>query len=198
MDGCAGNRRTNVHPQDRETSLDGKPQSDGIFPVPARREHLEEDRLAHLVRYVARGLTRSLQIRLSDHDVQFGSWVFLRILWDNDGMTQRELAERAGLMESTTHTAIRKLESQGYLVRRHPEGDRKKRLVFLTEQGWAVRDVLQPLAEEVNALSVEGLRDRDVAALRQALLSMAENLDADEQRALEGGQGVPATRSRSG
>ena len=176
--------------------LDGKPQSDGVPPMLVRREHLEEDRLAHLVRYVARGLTRSLQIRLSDHDVQFGSWVFLRILWDNDGMTQRELAERAGLMESTTHTAIRKLETQGYLVRRHPEGDRKKRLVFLTEQGWAVRDVLQPLAEEVNALSIEGLRGRDVAALREALLTMAENLDADEQRALEGGQGGPATRSR--
>jgi DNA-binding MarR family transcriptional regulator len=178
-------------------SLDGKPRKDDASPAPVRREHLEEDRLAHLVRYVARGLTRSLQIRLSDHDVQFGSWVFLRILWDDDGLTQRALAERAGLMESTTHTAIRKLESQGYLVRRHPKGDRKKRLVFLTEQGWAAREVLQPLAEQVNEIAVEGVSGEEVAALRRVLLMMAANLDADEQRALEDGQGVPATRSRS-
>tara|TARA_R110002110_G_scaffold138271_6_gene323925 strand:+ start:7395 stop:7961 length:567 start_codon:yes stop_codon:yes gene_type:complete len=163
----------------------------------AQAEHLEEDRLAHLVRYVARGLTRSLQIRLAEHDVQFGSWVFLRILWEDDGLTQRELAERAGLMQSTTHTALLKLEGQGYLTRRHPEGDRKKLLVFLTEQGRAARDVLQPLAEEVNHASVEDLPDDDVQRLRQALLVMARNLDADEQRALEDGQGVPATRGRS-
>ncbi|MEQ8710337.1 MAG: MarR family transcriptional regulator [Rhodospirillales bacterium] len=161
-------------------------------------KHLEEDRLAHLVRHVARGLTRSLQIRLAKHDVQFGSWVFLRILWEDDGLTQRELAERAGLMQSTTHTALLKLEGQGYLTRRHPEGDRKKLLVFLTEQGRAARDVLQPLAEEVNDASVQGLSGDDIRQLRQALLIMAGNLDADEQRALEDGRGVPATRGRNG
>jgi DNA-binding MarR family transcriptional regulator len=178
------------------TELQGKPSPDHAAPAEGRKEHLEEDRLAHLVRYVARGLTRSLQIRLSDHDVQFGSWVFLRILWDNDGLSQKELAERAGLMESTTHTALRKLEEQGYLTRRHPAGDRKRRLVYLTRQGWSARDVLQPLAEEVNEISVAGLAGEEVAELRRALLVMAANLDADEQRALEDGQGVPATRSR--
>ena len=48
------------------------------------REAVPNDRLAHLVRDAARGLTRALQFRLSEHGVSFGHWVFLRILWERD------------------------------------------------------------------------------------------------------------------
>jgi len=160
-------------------------------------EHLAEDRLAHLVRYVARGVTRSLQLRLAEHGIQFGGWVFLRILWETDGLSQRQLSERAGLMESTTHTALRKLEAQGYLTRQHPPGDRKRLLVFLTPEGRAARDILVPLAEEVNAVSVHGLSEQDIEILRQHLLTMARNLDADEAAALLNGVSVPSTRTRT-
>lgn len=158
-------------------------------------ERLADDRLAHLVRYVARGLTRSLQIRLAEQDVQFGHWVFLRILWDGDGLTQKALSERAGLMESTTHTALAKLESLGYVTRRNPPDNRRKLLVFLTPRGRKLRDLLEPMAEEVNAVSVEGLSESEIAVLRRSLLAMAENLDADEESASADGRGVPATRA---
>lgn len=156
--------------------------------------HLGDDRLAHLVRHVARGVTRSLQLRLAKHNIQFGSWVYLRILWENDRLTQRELSERAGLMQSTTHTALAKLEALGYITRQHPDGDRKKRLVLLTESGRAAREVLEPLAQEVNELSTVGLSDEQIAELRNSLLIMAQNLDQDETDALDAGQKFPATR----
>lgn len=157
-------------------------------------EHLEDDRMAHLVRYVARGLTRSLQLRLAEHDIQFGSWVYLRILWETDGLTQRELSDRAGLMQSTTHTALAKLEAKGYVTRRHPDGDRKKRIVELTPAGRAARQVLEPLAEDVNETSLVGIDQEQIDLLRSALLTMAVNLDKDEEKALLAGQKVPPTR----
>jgi len=157
-------------------------------------EHLEDDRMAHLIRYVARGLTRSLQMRLAEHDLQFGLWVYLRILWDNDGLTQRELSDRAGLMQSTTHTALAKLEGKGFVTRNHPDGDRKKRIVQLTPAGRAMRNVLEPLAEEVNETAMTGISEEQTELLRGALLKMAVNLDKDEERALLAGQKVPPTR----
>jgi len=39
------------------------------------------ERLARLVRDLARGFSRSLQIRLADYNVTFGQWTFLRVLW---------------------------------------------------------------------------------------------------------------------
>jgi hypothetical protein len=65
------------------------------------RDAVPEDRLAHLIRDVARAQMRALQPRIAEHGVSFGYWSFLRILWLQDGLTQRELSELAGVMEPT-------------------------------------------------------------------------------------------------
>ena len=63
------------------------------------REAVPNDRLAHLVRDTERAFRRALQVRLAAHGVPFGHWSFLRILWETDGLTQKELSVRAGVME---------------------------------------------------------------------------------------------------
>ena len=42
---------------------------------------------------------------------------FLRVLWTRDGLSQRELSERGGMMEPTTVIALRSREKAG-LIRR--------------------------------------------------------------------------------
>ena len=83
------------------------------------------ERLAHLTRLAARGFTRSLQLRLDGFDMTFGHWIFLRILWDEDGLTQRVLSERASLTEPTTHNALVKLEKLGYVKRKNLKGNNR-------------------------------------------------------------------------
>src|ERR1700716_4769526 len=80
------------------------------------REAVPHDRLAHLVKDATRAFVRALQARLAEHDVSFGHWTFLRILWEHDGLTQRELSEQAGVMEPTTFSAIRSMEELGYIA----------------------------------------------------------------------------------
>lgn len=159
------------------------------------REAVPDDRLAHLVRDAARGLTRALQLRLAEHGVSFGHWSFLRILWEQDGLTQRDLSVQAGLMEPTTHSAILRMEELGYLTRRHPEGNRRKLLIYLTEEGRRLRDVLVPLAEEVNRVAIGARPDGDIETTRRVLLAMIQNLADDEAAALDQGQRMPSTRS---
>jgi DNA-binding MarR family transcriptional regulator len=113
-----------------------------------------DDRLAHLVKDATRALVRALQMRLAEHGVSFGHWTFLRILWESDGLTQRELSELAGVMEPTTFSAVKAMERLGYVVRRRRPGDRKKVYVFLTPKGRGLRRKLVPLAEEVNRIAV--------------------------------------------
>lgn len=144
-------------------------------------EDVPDDRLAHLIKDATRGLTRSLQRRLADHSVSFGHWTFLRILWDRDGLTQRELADRAGLMEPTAFSALVAMEKLGYVNRvPPPEGGGRKIFVHLTETGRALKDVLVPLAIEVNELAIAGVSEDDVAATRRTLLAMVRNLSLDE------------------
>ena len=144
------------------------------------REVLPHDRLAHLIRDVARMQMRALQQRLAMHEVSFGHWTFLRILWVNDGLTQRELSESAGVMEPTTFSAVKAMEAAGLIERRQLAGNRKNVLVFLTDKGRALEPLLVPMAEEVNAVSMRGMPPRTIDTVRKALLGMIENLAAEE------------------
>lgn len=152
------------------------------------------DRLAHLLRDASRGLMRALQLRLSEHGISFGHWVFLRILWTFDGLSQRELSIQAGLTESTTHTALNRMEELGHIERRHKPGNRRKLHVFLTDEGRSLEKVLVPLAEEVNRVAVAGLSAEQVEAVREAMFTIIANLAIDEAEAAERGQRILSTR----
>ena len=78
-------------------------------------EAVPNDRIAHLVKDATRGFLRALQVRLARHDVQLGHWTFLRILWERDGLTKRELSIEAGVMEPTTFVALKAMEELGYV-----------------------------------------------------------------------------------
>jgi len=136
------------------------------------------ERLAHLTKEAWRAFVRALQTRLAAHGVPFGHWTFLRVLWEEDGITQRALSEAAAVAEPSTATAIRAMEDLGYVSRRQVRGNRKNVYVYLTAKGWALKAKLEPLAEEVNAIAVRGARAADVAATRRTLLLIVENLDS--------------------
>jgi DNA-binding MarR family transcriptional regulator len=131
-------------------------------------------------------------MRLAAHAVSFGHWTFLRILWEGDGLTQRELSEQASVMEPTTFAALKAMERLGYIRRRQRGGDRKKVYILLTPKGRRLRDHLVPLAEEVNTIAVRGLRKADIAATRGVLLAVIENLALDEEVA---DMRMPSTRA---
>jgi DNA-binding MarR family transcriptional regulator len=144
------------------------------------REALPEERMAHLVKDTARGFSRSLQVRLREHAVQYGHWTFLRILWQTDGLTQRQLSEQAGVAEPTTFSALKTMESLGYLTRQKLPDNRKQVRIFLTPKGASLRSLLVPKAVDVNRIALAGISTEDIAATRRTLLAMIENLTGDE------------------
>jgi DNA-binding MarR family transcriptional regulator len=146
------------------------------------REAVPNDRLAHLVKDATRALVRALQMRLAEHAVSFGHWTYLRILWEGDGLTQRELSEQAGVTEPTTFSALKAMERLGY-VRRRRRRDRKQIDILLTAKGRRLRDHLVPLALDVNSIAARGVRKADIATTRGVLLAIIENLARDEAAA---------------
>jgi len=144
------------------------------------RDAVPNDRLAHLIRDTERAFRRALQIRLAPHGVPFGHWAFLRILWEADGLTQKELSERAGVMEPTTFAAMKAMEELGYVGRRQLPTNKKNVYVFLTDAGRQLKEHLVPLAEDTNQVSTDGVSAHDLATTRKVLLAMIANLAQDE------------------
>lgn len=153
------------------------------------REAVPDDRLAHLIRDVSRAQMRSLHVRLTAHGVSFGHWTFLRILWLQDGLTQRELSHLAGVMEPTTFSAIKAMEALGYVERRQRPDNRKNMYVHLTPKGKALKKVLVPLAVDVNHVAVRGISAADLLTTRKVLLKVLEHLALEEAQMDKGPSG---------
>ncbi|MES2785022.1 MAG: MarR family transcriptional regulator [Pseudomonadota bacterium] len=149
-------------------------------------EAVPNDRMAHLVKDATRCFLRALQVRLARHNVQLGHWSFLRILWQRDGLTKRELSIEAGLMEPTTFVALRAMESLGYITLERNAVNKKNIYVFLTATGRALEQVLVPLAVEVNSIALAGVSPQDIAATRRCLLDAIENLSHDASAFADG------------
>ena len=145
------------------------------------REDVPNDRMAHLIRDTERAFRKSLQVRLARFKVPFGHWTFLRILWQNDGLTQKELSQRAGVMEPTTFAAIKAMEASGYVRRSQLPSNKKNVYVHLSAKGRALKNKLVPLAEETNSISTRGVSPDELVTTRKVLLAMIENLARDEK-----------------
>src|SRR3546814_2331421 len=88
--------------------------------------------IGYLARVVFRSFSRLLERRTLTHDVSAGQWRFLRQLWREDGITQRELSERVGMREPTTVVALKGLEKAGLITRKKTTDDRRKTFIHLT------------------------------------------------------------------
>jgi DNA-binding MarR family transcriptional regulator len=175
-----------------------KPSRNGPAEAQSMLMHWQEavpnDRLAHLVKDVARAFIRALQTRLAQHHVSFGHWTFLRVLWETDGLTQRELSDQAGVMEPTTFAAIKAMEKLGYVVRVQRPDSRRKVYILLTPKGRLLKSKLVPLAEEVNSIGVRSIKEASIATTRLTLLAMLENLARDEITSAYSSRRIPVTQ----
>ncbi len=140
------------------------------------REAVPDDRFAHLVKDATRSLQRALQLRLLEYDVPFGHWTFLRVLWEHEGLTQKQLSDEVGVMEPTTFTVVRAMEVRGWIVRQQMATNKKNVHIFLTDEGRDLKKKLVPLAEEVNRIGATGLSADDLATARSVLLGIITNL----------------------
>jgi len=131
----------------------------------------------YLVRDAHRAFQRLLERRIAPYGVTRGQWYFLRVLWTADGLSQRELSARVGMMEPTTAIALRSMERSQLIRRLRADDDRRKLRVFLTAKAKRLRSQLLTLARDITMEAEDGIGPRDVAAFRRVISRMTANLD---------------------
>jgi DNA-binding MarR family transcriptional regulator len=124
-----------------------------------------EESLGFQVRDLNRLMQRALAARIAPAGVAPGAWYFLRVLWEEDGLTQRELATRIGMQEPTAVIALRGMEEAGWITRARSAEDKRKVHVHLTPAGRALRETLLPEARAVIGMATAGMTEAEVTAL---------------------------------
>ncbi|MBI1203334.1 MAG: MarR family transcriptional regulator [Rhodopseudomonas sp.] len=135
--------------------------------------------IGYQIRTTHRALQRLLQLKIEPSGVTLGMWYFLRALWNEDGLTQRELSRRVGTMEPTTMSAILNMEKSGLVRRVRDKTDRRKIHVHLTAKGSRLRNDLVPLAKDVVSIAANGLSAAEIKQFLGYLSEVQKNLQAN-------------------
>tara|TARA_R100001143_G_scaffold63226_1_gene69045 strand:+ start:1468 stop:1983 length:516 start_codon:yes stop_codon:yes gene_type:complete len=130
----------------------------------------------HNMRATNRLLQRELSKRVARLGLSIGQWYALRTLWENDGITQIELAQKSGIAGPAMVTAVRNLLAMGLVKRQRPTGDKRKYVISLTDEGWALQTPALAKAVEVNELALQGISSKDVATCLRVLRTVQDNL----------------------
>jgi DNA-binding MarR family transcriptional regulator len=141
--------------------------------------HHESD--GYLVRDAHRAFQRLLEKRIAPYGVTRGQWYFLRVLWTEDGLSQRELSARVGMMEPTTVIALRSMEKAGLIHRVRSKDDRRRTHVWLTSKAKRMRGRLLALARGINEAAEVAIDRKDIEVFRRVLTQMTTNLDRHRQ-----------------
>lgn len=132
--------------------------------------------LGYLTRVNFRLFSAALEKLTLPHGVSAGQWRLLRVLWEEDNITQRELSERTATKEATTVHAVRSLITAGFAVRTPCKEDRRKVYITLTPKARRLRAKLMPLVAEVNEHALAGIDPADVEIARRVLSLTHANL----------------------
>lgn len=150
---------------------------DGLSSRPTSRLPREES-LGYQVNHLARLLERALRLRIAEHGVVPGQFAQLLALYEQDGLTQRELCERVQIEQPTMANTLQRMERDG-LVHRVPDPqDRRQAKVLLSDRARELQEPLVAAAGEVNDLATRGLDVPEVAALLGTITRLIENLES--------------------
>lgn len=149
-------------------------------PADVLRRYVDPyESIGFTVRQVYRGFARSLQTRVAAEGVSIGMWFVLRMLWEEDGLTQRQISDRVGINGPTVVTAINSMERAGIVKRISNQEDRRKTNVFLTARGHQLKDKLWPMAMDVYSVAFKNIDREDIATMGRSLKQVWANLEAD-------------------
>lgn len=137
------------------------------------------DSYGYLINLAAQRLKYELHqtFQAKGYDVTPEQWAVLNRLWEKDGLSQVELAERTFKDKPGTTRILNLLEKKRIVVRHPDESDGRVLRVFLTKTGKDLKDKLIPCAEEVLAKSGKNLTKEELAQFKITLHRILGNLE---------------------
>lgn len=131
-----------------------------------------EESLGFITNHLARLFARALDRALSRHGVALGQFGLLLVLWEEDGLTQTEIARRLDIEQPTAANTLQRMHRDGLVIfGPHPHNCRQV-LVHLTERGRALRAPLTAEARAVNARAAATLTSSELKSFAQIVTKM--------------------------
>jgi DNA-binding MarR family transcriptional regulator len=119
-------------------------------------------------------ITRCYSPGLKVLGLTYPQYLVMLVLWQEDALTLKALAERLDLDSPTLTPLLKRLEAAGYITRARSRIDERALEIRLTDSGRALREQARPVHAEVSEQS--GLPPDVMARMRSELRSLISHL----------------------
>ncbi|WP_144293547.1 MarR family winged helix-turn-helix transcriptional regulator [Rhodoligotrophos appendicifer] len=144
-------------------------------------------RLGSQVWQTARQWRRSVDRRLHPFGLTEATWLpLLKLSRAAAPLRQKDLASALCLDSSSVVRLLDSLEAAGLVIRQEEDGDRRAKVIMLTEQGRSTVDQVEAVAREVRDEALLGLSDADVVTALHVLDHVHSRLAASEPGSTDG------------
>ena len=134
--------------------------------------------VGYLARYAHRAFAKALAAELAPHDILGGQWSVLRVLWEQEGLSQVDLAECMRVEKASLTSVLDAMERRKLIVRARNSDDRRKVNINLTSYGRSLKAQLLPYGTSINRRATRGMSAGEIDQLRGLLVRVIRNLES--------------------
>ena len=127
-----------------------------------------------MINVVANLAAKKFDKELKKHGLSIALWPTMMCLWEEEGITQTDIAKKSKVENSTTTRTLDKLENLGLLERRSDPNSRRSFRIYLTDSGRALKSKLIHIPVEINQEMLNSLdkeEQRTMIALLQKIVA---------------------------
>ena len=106
----------------------------------------------------------------------------LHVLWENDGISNRELSKKSGLAMSSLTTMLERMEEKNLLIRKFCPTDKRKILIFLTDYAKSLKSEYDEISDKMTEISFEGISNEERLVFEATLEKVLYNFERAEQK----------------
>lgn len=128
---------------------------------PGREDpQLLDNQLCFAVYAAAHAFGRTYRALLAHHALTYPQYLVLLVLWEEEGLSVKEIGARLFLDSGTLTPLLKRLESAGRVRRLRDRADERQVSIVLTDQGRALREAMECLPDQVGGMTGLPLADR--------------------------------------
>jgi len=127
-----------------------------------------------------RAMTAAYRPVLTELNLTYPQYLVLLVLWEDGPVTVGRLGERLHLDSGTLSPLLKRLETNGFLVRRRSRTDERQVEIVLTDAGRDLEERAQCIPEQL--FTATGLSVEDAEQLRDAVRTWSDVLNDSHNR----------------
>ncbi|MAZ01555.1 MAG: MarR family transcriptional regulator [Sneathiella sp.] len=142
----------------------------------------KEQSAGYLANHMARLFARGLDARIRPLGLSTGIFPALLELWENDGLTQKELVTRLDIEQATMANTLNRMERDGFVTRRKDATDGRVQRVWLTNKAHKLEGPAISAAKAQNAVVLSTLSAKEQADFLKLMGKAVAAMRAGEKK----------------